>query len=118
MRKKGCFVQDGTATKGRPRQISELSSYKTLNAMCQERSLLKRVTQNGLVTCISKLRTRDVVTRGKILSALLASLRWQITKVFEVEMTGEKNTMVPRQDQLENNGSRSRGSGLIRPALF
>ena len=71
--------------------------------MCQERSLLKRVTQNGWVTCISKLRTRDVVTRGKILSALLASLRWQITKVFEVEMTGEKNTMVPRQDQLENN---------------
>ena len=58
------------------------------------------------------------MTRGKILSALLANLRWQITKVFEVEMTGEKNTMVPRQDQLENNGSRSRGSGLIRPALF
>ena len=78
------------------------------------------------MTHISKLRTRDVLTRGKILFALLARLQGAnlqeqntfYTEVFEVEMTAEKNTMVPREDQLENNGSRSRGSGLIRPGLF
>ena len=76
VRKKGCFVQDGTATK--TRQISELSSYKTL---CQERTLLKRITQNcWVMTQISKLRTRDILMRGKILFALLATLRGQIFK--------------------------------------
>ena len=61
--------------KCRSRQISELCSYKT---RCQERTLLKRITQNGWVTRISKLRTRDILTRGKILFALLASLSGQI----------------------------------------
>jgi len=48
--------------------------------LCQERTLLKRITRNGWVTRISKLRTRDALTRGKILFALLASFRGQIFK--------------------------------------